>query len=71
MIQINCTTKEEADQVIGAFDILLYSVPEEAIPVPYEEISINVNGEPYEEWGSFVGGLKAIDSLMKGNDING
>ena len=65
MIQINCTTKEEADQVIGAFDILLYSVPEEAIPVPYEEISINVKGEPYEEWGSFVDGLKAIDSLIR------
>jgi hypothetical protein len=34
MITINCSTKDEADQVIGAFDIA-YSVPEFDISFPY------------------------------------
>lgn len=59
MISVNCTNKEEADQVIEAFEILLYSVPEEVISDLYEDISINVNGEPYNEWASLVDGLKA------------
>lgn len=63
MITINCSTPEEADQVIGAFDIAC-SVPDEIYSVPYENISIDVNGEPYEEWGSFVNGLKLLDSII-------
>lgn len=63
MIDINCSTKDEADQVIGAFDIAC-SVPDFDISVPYDQISISVNGEPYEEWGSFVNGLKLIESLQ-------
>lgn len=67
MIEINCSTKDEADQVIGAFDMLLYSVPDEVNPVPYNNISVNINGDPYEEWKTFVDGLNLIESLqMKG-----
>lgn len=64
MITINCSTKDEADQVIGAFDIA-YSVPEFDISFPYEQISISVNDVPYKEWGTFVNGLKFIESLQR------
>lgn len=64
MIEINCSTKDEADQVIGAFDMLLSSVPDEVNPVPYNEISVNINGDPYEEWKTFVDVLNLIESLQ-------
>ena len=67
MIEINCKSKDEADQVIGVLDILI-SVPDFDIPIPYERISVNVNGEPYEEWGSFVNGLNLIKTLQERND---
>lgn len=63
MININCSTKEEADKVIGVFDIF-YSVLDNDISIPYEEISVTVNNEPYQEWDSFVDGLKLIENLQ-------
>ena len=69
MITINCTSTEEADQVIGAFDIVC-SVPDKDIPIPYEKIFISVNDEPYAEWGSFVNGLRLIESLQEERNDN-
>ena len=63
MITINCSTKDEVDKVIGVFDTAL-SVPEFDMSIPYEQISINVNGVPYKEWGAFVNVLKLIESLQ-------
>ena len=63
MININCSTKEEADKVIGVFDIF-YSVLDNDISIPYEKISVTVNNEPYQEWDSFVDGLKLIENLQ-------
>ena len=66
MITINCSTKDEADQVIGAFDIAIANsvlYPETSIP-PYEEISVSVNDVPYDKWSTFVNGLKFIESLQ-------
>lgn len=66
MIWINCSNKDEADKVVGAFDIAI-SVPDNDFP--YENILVTVNGEPYEEWGSLVNGLTQIEELQKGNNI--
>ena len=64
MIAINCSTNDEAEIVMEAIDLAL-SVSDFEKSVSIDDISINVNGEPYNEWGSFVNGMNMIDALMK------
>lgn len=64
MIAINCSTNDEAEIVMEAIDLAL-SVSDFEKSVSIDDISINVNGEPYDEWGSFVNGMNMINALMK------
>lgn len=64
MIMINCSTNDEAEIVMEAIDLAL-SVSDFEKYVSIDDISINVNGEPYDEWGSFVNGMNMINALMK------
>lgn len=51
MITINCSTNDEAEIVMEAIDLaLLVSDFEKSVSI--DDISINVNDEPYDEWGS-------------------
>jgi len=64
MITINCSTNDEAEIIIEAIDLVL-SVSDFEKSVSIDDISINVNDEPYDEWGSFVNGMNMINALMK------
>ena len=64
MITINCSTNDEAEIVMEAIDLAL-SVSDFEKSVSIDDISINVNDEPYNEWGSFVNGMNMISALMK------
>jgi hypothetical protein len=64
MITINCSTNDEAEIIMEAIDLAL-SVSDFEKSVSIDDISINVNDEPYDEWGSFVNGMNMINALMK------
>ena len=64
MITINCSTNDEAEIIMEALDLSL-SVSDFEKSVSIDDISINVNDEPYDEWGSFVNGMNMINALMK------
>lgn len=64
MITINCSTNDEAEIIMEAIDLSL-SVSDFEKSVSIDDISINVNDEPYDEWGSFVNGMNMINALMK------
>ena len=64
MIEINCSTTDEANAILEAFEIALYAVPDECYPLTFNDISINVNNEPYSEWGSFIDNINALKGLM-------
>lgn len=64
MITINCSTNDEAEIIMEAIDLAL-SVSDFEKSVSIDDISINVNDEPYDKWGSFVNGMNMINALMK------
>ena len=64
MITINCSTNDEAEIIMEAIDLSL-SVSDFEKSVSIDDISINVNDEPYDEWGSFVNGMNMINALLK------
>lgn len=63
MITINCSTKEEADKVIEAFDTAS-SVLDGKPNVPYSDIIMTVSGDYCDEWDKFVKGHEYLDSLI-------
>jgi hypothetical protein len=71
MIRVDCSTQEEADNVIEAFDMLLCSVPDEANPILYEQVSVSVNGEDRGKLSELIPRVDPIGLFEERNDSNG